>query len=70
MAGHAILKTCCDYEPSRLRSIAVRFTAPVFPGETLRFSIWREGPTTVLFKAHVDARNQVVLDHGVVELEG
>jgi acyl dehydratase len=70
MAGYAVLKTCCDYEASRIRSIAVRFTAPVFPGETLRFSIWREGPATLHFRANVDAREKVVLDHGTVELGG
>jgi acyl dehydratase len=68
MAAHAVLKSCCDYQPARIRSIAARFTAPVFPGETLRFSIWRVGEALVHFRATVDARATVVLDHGVVEL--
>ena len=68
MAGHAMLKSCCGYEAARIRSIAVRFTAPVFPGDTLRFSIWRAGQEVLHFRAHVDLREQTVLDHGIVEL--
>src|SRR5262249_43431495 len=33
VAGHAILKTCCGYDPARLTAIAGRFSTPVFPGE-------------------------------------
>lgn len=69
MAAHAVLRTCCAYEAARIRSIAVRFTAPVFPGETLRFSIWRADTPTLHFRATVDAREKVVLDHGTVELQ-
>ena len=68
MAAHAVLKSCCDYEVARMRHIAVRFTAPVFPGETLRFSIWRADDRLLHFRASVDAREKVVLDHGIVEL--
>jgi acyl dehydratase len=69
MAAHAVLKTCCEYQADRIRSIAVRFTAPVFPGETLRFCIWHGDPKTTLhFRASVASRDKVVLDHGVVEL--
>lgn len=68
MAAHAVLKTCCGYDVSRLRSIAVRFTAPVFPGETLRFSIWRGDQQTLHFRASVEARQKVALDHGIAEL--
>ena len=69
MAAHAVLETCCAYEAANIRSIAVRFTAPVFPGETLRFCIWRGDQQTVQFRASVDAREKVVLDHGFVELK-
>lgn len=68
MAAHAVLRSCCDYQPARIRGIAARFTAPVYPGDTLRFSIWRAGEQLLHFRANVDAREKVVLDHGVVEL--
>ena len=42
IATHAILKTCCEYNDSRLRSLRLRFSAPVYPGETIRTEIWRD----------------------------
>jgi acyl dehydratase len=41
IAGHALLRTCCGYDPARLRSLSLRFSAPVFPGETIRTEMWR-----------------------------
>ncbi|MBI3372933.1 MAG: MaoC family dehydratase N-terminal domain-containing protein [Betaproteobacteria bacterium] len=67
VAGHAILKTCCDYEPARLKSIGVRFSAPVFPGETIRTEMWRRG-SQVQFRARVLERDLVVLSHGTAEV--
>ena len=34
IAGHAVLKTMCGYDPQKLVSFACRFSAPVFPGES------------------------------------
>jgi acyl dehydratase len=36
VAGHAILQTLCGYDPRCLTAMAGRFSAPVFPGETIR----------------------------------
>ncbi len=63
VAGHAILRTCCNYDPSRLASIGLRFSSPVYPGETLRTEIWRHG-SRVQFQARVLERDKVVLSHG------
>lgn len=63
VAGHAILKTCCDYDPSRFKSLGLRFSAPVYPGETIRTEIWRDGEV-VSFRARVLERDQVVLNNG------
>jgi acyl dehydratase len=68
MAAHAVLKAVCDYDARRLRSVAVRFTAPVFPGETIRFQLWREGAQTLHLRARADARDVTVLNNGVIEL--
>jgi acyl dehydratase len=67
VAGHAVLKTFCDYDPALLRGLQVRFSAPVYPGETIRFEFWRDG-AEVAFRARVADRNAVVLDHGRAEL--
>lgn len=63
VAGHAILRTACGYEPARLRSMTARFTAPVYPGETLLTELWH-APGGVLFRTLVVGRNVVALDHG------
>jgi acyl dehydratase len=63
VAGHALLRAVCDYKPERLRSLQGRFTAPVFPGETIVTEIWRDG-ASVSFRASVKERGKVVLDHG------
>jgi acyl dehydratase len=68
MATHAVLKACCDYDGARIRSIAMRFTAPVYPGETVAFQIWRAGATQLHLRALIPARNVVVLSGGLIEL--
>jgi acyl dehydratase len=68
MAAHAVLKTCSEYNPLRIRNMAVRFTSPVYPGEKVRFQIWRESDTRLRLRARIDARDVVVLNNGIVEL--
>jgi acyl dehydratase len=68
MAAHAILKSVCNYDARLIQRVAVRFTAPVFPGETVRFQIWRAGARNLHLRARVDARDIVVLNNGVIEL--
>lgn len=67
-AAHAILKSSCHFEPAALKRLALRFTSPVYPGETLRFSIWRRHPLLVNFQAHSKERGILVLDCGLAEL--
>jgi acyl dehydratase len=67
VAGHAILKTLCDYDETRLVSLDARFSAPVYPGEVIRTEMWREGDR-VHFRALVPARGSVVLNNGVARL--
>jgi len=65
--GHALLKACCDYDPSRLVSMEGRFSAPVFPGETIRTEIWRDGDV-ISFRGLVADRGAVVFTGGRAEL--
>lgn len=67
MAGHAVLRTFCDYAPARLASLFVRFSAPALPGETIRTEMWRR-ENAVLFRSRVVERDVVVLNNGVAEL--
>ena len=67
VAAHAILRSCCGYDPARLASIGLRFSSPVHPGETLRTEIWRDGQA-VQFQTRVLERDRIVLSHGVASL--
>lgn len=69
VAGHAVLAACCVHRPERLKAFAVRFVAPVFPGETIRTRIWREGED-VAFRSEVVERGVLVLDRGTARLAG
>ncbi|RJG23474.1 MaoC/PaaZ C-terminal domain-containing protein [Massilia cavernae] len=67
-AGYALLKAYCDFEPGRLKSMALRFSKPVLPGDRIRFEFWQPQPGLVRFRATVPAREQVVLDRGTAEV--
>jgi acyl dehydratase len=67
VVGHALLKTLCDYQPEKVKRLSVRFTAPVYPGETIRTEIWsKENP--IRFRAKVMERDVVVINFGEFEL--
>lgn len=68
MAARALVRACCGQQPERLRAIALRFSAPVLPGETLVVRIWREG-RTAYFQARVRERDLIVLNNGVAEID-
>jgi acyl dehydratase len=67
VAGHALLKTLCDYDPARLTAMAGRFSAPVFPGETIRTEIWRDGDV-VSFRARALERDVVAINNGRADI--
>lgn len=71
IAGHAVLRTCCDYDPKGLRALDVRLAAPVFPGETVRTEIWRSDENNVLaFRSRAVERDVIVLNNGRAVLNG
>lgn len=47
------------------RRLQLRFSAPVFPGETIRTETWPDGS----FRARVAERDVVVIDHGLITWE-
>ncbi|MEX3946907.1 MaoC/PaaZ C-terminal domain-containing protein [Paraburkholderia sp. EG287B] len=67
VAAHAVLKTLCASDPQRLAAFHARFTAPVYPGETIRTEMWRDG-NEVSFRARVLERDVLVLNHGRAQL--
>lgn len=67
IAGHAILKTLCGYDPARFVAMEGRFSSPVYPGETIRTEMWRDG-NIVSFRATVPTRGVTVLNNGRAEI--
>jgi acyl dehydratase len=67
IAGHAVLRTMCGYDPARLASFACRFSAPVYPGETIRTEMWRDG-SVVSFRSRVLERDAVAINNGRAEV--
>jgi acyl dehydratase len=55
-------------DPARLTHMQVRFTAPAYPGETLRTEIWRDG-AQVSFRARVAERDATILSNGLATLK-
>jgi acyl dehydratase len=60
VVGHALLAKLGGYDPARFREMHLRFTAPVFPGETIRTEGWHDGA----FRARVIERDVVVVSNG------
>jgi acyl dehydratase len=67
VAGYAVLASYCGGDPAGLESLAVRFSAPVLPGETIRVELYRDG-NDVSFRAKVLERDTLVLDYGHARL--
>jgi acyl dehydratase len=67
IAQHALIRSCCDYQASRLRAMQVRFSAPFLPGETLRTAMWREADR-VYFTATALERGVTVLNNGLARI--
>jgi acyl dehydratase len=64
IAGHALLRTLCSYDSSRMKRIEGRFTAPAYPGETIRTEIWHVAPGEASFRCRIVERDVIVLNSG------
>ena len=60
-----VLRAFCDGDPARMKSLDLRFTGVVMPGDALDFSCWKDGDR-ILFEAKVGDRT--VLDQGVAQI--
>lgn len=63
IACRAVLATVSDYDPTRIAGFDVRFTSPVFPGDTIETDIWVDDGT-VSFRCRVPARGITALNNG------
>jgi acyl dehydratase len=67
IAGRAILRACCGNDPAGIASLDARFSAPVYPGETVTTRIWRDGDE-VAFECVVAERGATVIKNGACGL--
>ncbi len=61
IACRAVVQAFCDGDSSRLRAMNVRFTNPVFPGETLRLEAFVESER-ILFRLRVIERDVLAMN--------
>lgn len=67
LALREVLAHCLDYVAEPIVAVQARFSAPFFPGETLRVRSWRE-PQAISFIAESVERGVTVLSHGRIGL--
>ena len=60
--GRALLHTICDGQIDRFKSMSVRFSKPVMPGDTLTVSMWVDG-NEAAFQTRTQ-NDEVVIDQG------
>jgi acyl dehydratase len=63
----AVLSAYAEYDAARICEHAVRFSAPVFPGETITVDLWQDGDV-VSFEAGVKERGAKVIRAGRARL--
>ncbi len=62
-ACRSVISTVCNYDPTKIVGFDVRFSAPVFPGETIVTEMWVDGGI-VSFRSRVKERDVVCLNNG------
>jgi acyl dehydratase len=67
VATRALVRGVCGNDPKRLGSMFVRFSSPVYPGETIRTEIF-EAPGQTRFRCRVVERGVTVLDRGAASV--
>jgi acyl dehydratase len=66
VAARALLEGLTIEDSTSLASFGVRFSAPVYPGETISTSVWEQSGRFI-FRSHVAARDVIVLNNGCAE---
>jgi acyl dehydratase len=62
-ACRAVISSVCNYDAAKITGFDSRFSAPVYPGETIVTQIWVDGHV-VSFRCKLKERDVVVLNNG------
>jgi acyl dehydratase len=69
--GRAVIESVCGGDSLRLKRLAVRFSAPLFPGQDVLTTLWkvdeRDGRLVVAFEI-ADSIGSVVISNGLAEV--
>lgn len=68
LCGRLVLEGACDFDGSRLAEFDGRFSAPVFPGDTIRGEMWVDGDIVSL-RAKAVEREAVVFNNGRAKIK-
>jgi acyl dehydratase len=63
----AIIDVLCGGDPTKLRAISGRFSAPVYPGNTLRTDIWLEADS-ILFQTVIEGSKGIAVSNGIASI--
>ncbi|WP_407151136.1 MaoC/PaaZ C-terminal domain-containing protein [Bradyrhizobium sp. ORS 86] len=62
-----VLQTYADYDPTTIKRHAARYSAPLYPGETITLEMWKDG-NVISFEAKVKERAVTVIKNGMTVL--
>jgi 3-hydroxyacyl-CoA dehydrogenase/3a,7a,12a-trihydroxy-5b-cholest-24-enoyl-CoA hydratase len=67
-ATRHVIKSFSNNDPRFFKSIKVRFSDSVFPGETLVTEMWKDESGKIIFRCKVKERDKVVISNAAIEL--
>ncbi|MCC6919276.1 MAG: MaoC family dehydratase N-terminal domain-containing protein [Alphaproteobacteria bacterium] len=59
----AIITNVLNYDAAKITGYDVRFSSPVFPGETVLLDVWKDG-NVISFRARLKERDVVAINNG------
>merc|ERR1712048_612184 len=68
VVSRGLLDTLAGGDQKRFKSIQLRFSSPVLPGQTILTEIWQDTPTGYIFQSKVRETGKVCVNNGRFEL--